>query len=189
MQNCLVRVMFLPLSAVPTTKLTKIRIQDVIKPALEESYESQSAVVKMEKNIANSKVVAAPINTKVNPHLTKPVCRNNNVKKKGKIEASSSLAVSVTLAEINKIVGTLSIAKPSRSKEHASISCTTPIKSCLHKEQLTPACSMPMTKSCCPKELGTPSPAAVSARNKTLMNPNIHGTSMAISVNSSEFSR
>ncbi|XP_042435973.1 serine/threonine-protein kinase KIPK1-like [Zingiber officinale] len=175
------------LSAVSTSKLTKIRIQDVIKPTLEESCESHSATVKLKKDIASSKAVAATSNTKVNPHLNKPVHRNNNLKKKGKSKASSAATISTTRAEVNRIGSTLSNSKQSQSKESAIPSCTIPrTKSCRLKEQLTTACSMPQTKSCYHKEPVTPASAAVSAESKILLSPNIHRSIRPISVNSSE---
>ncbi|KAG6523493.1 hypothetical protein ZIOFF_013353 [Zingiber officinale] len=192
-----------PLSAVPTPKLTKIRIQDVIKHTSEGSCDNQSTAVEMEKKgrsfsratKSSSRPVAASCKTVVNPHSNKPVHLNKNVRKKGKSESASASNKSIKHGDVNRSCATSSAANPSCSKEPATPSCTTPTtKSCRPKEHVTPPCSIPVTKSF-PKELVTPASsttkhaAAVSAESKTLSTLNIHGSSKAISAKSSEFSR
>ncbi|KAG6502958.1 serine/threonine-protein kinase D6PK-like [Zingiber officinale] len=192
-----------PISAVPTPKLTKIRIQDIIKPTSEESCNSQSATAKMEKKgksfskatVSCSKTVAALSETGVNAHLNKPVHRNKNVRNKGKSESASVPNASIKHSGVKKSGATLSAAKPSRSKELTTPSCITPTtKSCHPKEHVTSPCGIPITNSFS-KEPVTPASCTmkhaftVSAESKKLSISNIHGASRAISAKSSEFSR
>ncbi|WOL02274.1 hypothetical protein Cni_G10993 [Canna indica] len=193
-----------PLSAAPTPEATKMRIQDVIRPTSEESFESDSAAVEIErkgKSVPNaskssSKTVAASGKPIANQRLNKPVHRNKAVKKKGKPEPQSAPSRPTKRGEVNKSVTTLPTTKPCCLKEPSIPVCTTPTtKPCCLKNSATSACISPTTKPCCSKEPATPASSTtknasvVVAESKTSSSPHIHANSRAIGVKASEFSR
>ncbi|THU49846.1 hypothetical protein C4D60_Mb06t13870 [Musa balbisiana] len=155
-----------PLSSVLNSrKVTKIRIQDVINPTSEDSFESQSAAVETEKkgksiskaSISSSQAVAASSKGMVSQHLTKPVHRNKAIRKKGKPEPASAPDVSTKHSEVNIGGVTVPTTKPCCPKEPVTPACITPTtKLCRLKEPSTAACITATTKSCRPKEPTTP---------------------------------
>ncbi|CAL9770598.1 unnamed protein product [Musa acuminata subsp. burmannicoides] len=172
------------LSAVPNTpKVTRIRIQDIIKPTSEESCESQSAAVEIGKkgksvskaSISTSQAVAASSKAIEKPCLTKPVNKKMTTKKKGKPEPASATSGSTKHSEVNKSGATLPTTRSCCPKESVSPACTTPTtKSCCHKEPVSPACTTPTTKSCRHKEPVTPpctTPTTKSCRPKAPLAP------------------
>ncbi|WOL02275.1 serine/threonine-protein kinase D6PK [Canna indica] len=186
------------LSAAPTPKVTKMRIQDVIKPTLEESCEIESASIGIERKgksvpkasiSSSSRAVAVSGKPIVNQRLTKPVHKNKTVKKKGKHDPQSEPSRPTTR-------GTLPTTKSCHPKEPATPACTTPsTKQSRHKKSATPSCTSPTMKPCCSKEPATPScsiinhATVIGVESKTFSSPNIHASSKAIGVKTSEFSR
>ncbi|CAL9147718.1 unnamed protein product [Musa hybrid cultivar] len=139
LESCNSSAVSSPLAAV-TPKVTKIRIQDVIKPTLEELCEFQSAAIQIEnkgKSVSNapvssSQAVVASTKFIMTPYLTKPVHRNNTTKKKRKPEPVSVPSGSIKGSEVEK-----SGVTTSRTKLQFS------------KEPVVPACvTMPMAGSC-----------------------------------------
>ncbi|RRT81459.1 hypothetical protein B296_00012832 [Ensete ventricosum] len=145
-ESCTESAVSSPLSAVPdTSKVTKIRIQDVIKPTSEESDESQSAEIGIEKkeksvSISSSHTVAASRKPIVIPLLVKPTHWNKTTKRKGKPEPTSAPSGSTKCSEPYKSGPALSTTKSHCFKGSVSPSRAT----------------LPTKKSCCPKEPVTP---------------------------------
>ncbi|RWW14626.1 hypothetical protein GW17_00021586 [Ensete ventricosum] len=190
-ESCTESAVSSPLSAVPdTSKVTKIRIQDVIKPTSEESDESQSAEIGIEKkeksvSISSSHTVAASRKPIVIPLLVKPTHWNMTSKRKGKPEPTSAPSGSTKCSEPYKSGPALSTTKSHCFKGSVSPSRAT----------------LPTKKSCCPKEPVTPvsstrSPVSeIGTKNvdsdatKVFSSPNIYGSGIAVDTKTSEFSR
>ncbi|URD79976.1 IPP transferase [Musa troglodytarum] len=193
-ESCTESAISSPLSAVPnTSKVTKIRIQDVIKPTSEESNESQSAEIGIEKkgksvskaSASSSQTVAASRKPIVIPLLTKPTHWNKTTKRKGKPEPTSAPSGSTKYSEPYKSGPALST-----TKSHCFKGSVSPYHA-----------TLPTKKSCCPKEPVTPasstrSPAAKigtenvdSDASKIVSSPNIYGSGIAVDTKASEFSR
>ncbi|XP_065030233.1 serine/threonine-protein kinase D6PKL1-like [Musa acuminata AAA Group] len=183
-----------PLSSVPnTTKVTKIRIQDVIKPTSEESDESQSAEIGIEKkgksvsktSISSSQTVVASRKPIVIPLLIKPTHWNKTTKRKGKPEPTSAPSGSTKCGEPYKSGPALSTTKShcfkgSVSPSHATLPTK---KSCCPKEPVTPASSTRNPVA----EIGTEN--VDSDASKIFSSPNIYVSGIAVDTKASEFSR
>ncbi|CAD5164705.1 unnamed protein product [Musa acuminata subsp. malaccensis] len=191
LESCTSSAVSSPLAAV-TPKVTKIRIQDVIKPTLEELCEFQSAAIQKENKgksvskapVSSSQAVVASTKLIMTPYLTKPVHRNNTTKKKRKPEPISVPSGSIKGSEVEK-----SGVTTSRTKLQFS------------KEPVVPACvTMPTAGSCCPKKpaapaYGTMNPSAKismedvdSGASKIFSSPNIHGSGRVAGSKASELS-
>ncbi|CAL9156235.1 unnamed protein product [Musa hybrid cultivar] len=130
LESCNSSAVSSPLAAV-TPKVTKIRIQDVIKPTLEELCEFQSAAIQIENKgksvsktpVSSSQAVVASTKLIMTPYLTKPVHRNNTTKKKRKPEPISVPSGSIKGSEVEKSGVTTSRTKLQFSKEPVVPAC------------------------------------------------------------------